>query len=74
MKRETVEQILEALFWLATGVLIVFVFLSIFAVSYASGQLTEYKIIQIAKLPLVGICIYIFFWLVRGLIARKWWY
>ena len=71
MKRETVEQILEALFWLATGVLTVFVFLTIFALSYAGGQLTEYKIIQIAKLPLVGLSIYVFFWFTLPIISKN---
>jgi hypothetical protein len=34
----------------------------------------EYKLLQIGKLIFLGTSVYIFVWLIRGLIVRKWWY
>jgi hypothetical protein len=74
MNKDTLNTILEGLFWLATAWLTVFVFLSIFALESISGQMDEYKIMQVSKLIVLGTSVYIFFWVLRGLISKKWWY
>ena len=74
MDKELVNTILEGLFWLATAWLTVFMFLTIFALSTISGQMDEYKILQVGKLALIGLSVYLFFWILRGLICKKWWY
>ena len=74
MDKDLINLILEGLFWLATAWLTVFMFLTIFALSSISGQMDEYKLLQIGKLIFLGASVYIFVWLIRGLIVRKWWY
>ena len=74
MNKDTLNAILEGLFWLATAWLTFFVFLSIFALESISGQMDEYKIMQVSKLIVLGTSVYIFFWVLRGLISKKWWY
>tara|TARA_B110000014_G_C19730589_1_gene381521 strand:+ start:119 stop:358 length:240 start_codon:yes stop_codon:yes gene_type:complete len=74
MDKDIVNTILEALFWLATAWLTIFMFLTIFSLSVISMQMTVYKIMEIAKLPLIGCSVYVVVWLARGLISKKWWY
>ena len=74
MNKDTIETILEGLFWLATAWLTVFLFLTIFALANISGQMDEYKIIQVSKLAILGLSVYIFVWVARGLLVKKWWY
>tara|TARA_B100001996_G_scaffold354969_1_gene317261 strand:- start:828 stop:1052 length:225 start_codon:yes stop_codon:yes gene_type:complete len=74
MDKDTLNTILEGLFWLATAWLTVFVFLSIFVLESISGQMNEYQILQVGKLFLLGTSVYTFFWVLRGLISKKWWY
>ena len=74
MNKDTVNSILEGVFWLATAWLTIFMFLSIFALANISGQMDEYKILQVGKLAIIGTSVYVFFWALRGLISRKWWY
>ena len=74
MDKDTLNTILEGLFWLATAWLTVFVFLSIFVLESISGQMNEYQILQVGKLFLLGTSVYTFFWILRGLISKKWWY
>ena len=73
MDKDTLNTILEGLFWLATAWLTVFVFLSIFVLESISGQMNEYQILQVGKLFLLGTSVYTFFWILRGLISKKWW-
>ncbi len=68
------ETILEGLFWLATAWLTVFLFLTIFALANIAGQMDEYKLIQVSKLAILGLSVYIFTWVTRGLLVNKWWY
>ena len=68
MDKDLINTILEGLFWLATA------WLTIFSLSNISGQMDEYKIFQVGKLAVIGTSVYIFFWLLRGVISRKWWY
>jgi hypothetical protein len=49
-------------------------FLTIFGLASISGQMDEYKILQVGKLAVIGISVYTFFWLLRGVISKKWWY
>ena len=65
MDKELLNTILEGLFWLATAWLTVFMFLTIFALSTISGQMDEYKILQVGKLALVGLSVYLFFWVLK---------
>tara|TARA_B100000965_G_scaffold307889_1_gene266898 strand:+ start:655 stop:879 length:225 start_codon:yes stop_codon:yes gene_type:complete len=74
MNKDTIETILEGLFWLATAWLTVFLFLTIFALANIAGQMDEYKIIQVSKLAILGLSVYIFVWVARGLLVKKWWY
>ena len=74
MNKDTVNSILEGAFWLATAWLTIFMFLSIFALASISGQMDEYKILQVGKLAIIGSSVYVFFWALRGVISRKWWY
>jgi hypothetical protein len=74
MNKDTVNSILEGVFWLATAWLTIFMFLSIFALANISGQMDEYKILQVGKLAIIGSSVYVFFWALRGVISRKWWY
>jgi|TARA_B110000914_G_C15384656_1_gene409483 hypothetical protein len=74
MNKDTVNSILEGVFWLATAWLTIFMFLSIFALASISGQMDEYKILQVGKLAIIGSSVYVFFWALRGVISRKWWY
>jgi len=74
MNKDTIETILEGLFWLATAWLTVFLFLTIFALANIAGQMDEYKLIQVSKLAILGLSVYVFFWVTRGLIVKKWWY
>ena len=37
-------------------------------------KMDEYKILQVGKLALVGLSVYLFFWILRGLVSKKWWY
>ena len=74
MNKDTIETILEGLFWLATAWLTVFLFLTIFALANIAGQMDEYKIIQVSKLAILGLSVYIFIWVARGLLVKKWWY
>jgi len=74
MNKDTVNSILEGVFWLATAWLTIFMFLSIFALANISGQMDEYKILQVGKLAIIGTSVYVFFWVLRGVISRKWWY
>ena len=74
MNKDTVNSILEGVFWLATAWLTIFMFLSIFALANISGQMDEYKILQVGKLAIIGTSVYVFSWALRGLISRKWWY
>ena len=74
MNKDTVNSILEGVFWLATAWLTIFMFLSIFALASISGQMDEYKILQLGKLAIIGSSVYVFFWALRGVISRKWWY
>ena len=74
MNKDTIETILEGLFWLATAWLTVFLFLTIFALANIAGQMDEYKIIQVSKLAILGLSVYIFVWVTRGLLVKKWWY
>ena len=74
MNKDTVNSILEGVFWLATAWLTIFMFLSIFALANISGQMDEYKILQVGKLAVIGTSVYVFFWALRGAISRKWWY
>ena len=74
MNKDLINSILEALFWLATAWLTVFMFLTIFALASISGQMDEYKLLQVAKLTIIGISVYGFFWILRGIISKKWWY
>ena len=68
------ETILEGLFWLATAWLTVFLFLTIFALANIAGQMDEYKLIQVSKLAILGLSVYVFTWVTRGLLVNKWWY
>ncbi len=61
MDKDTLNTILEGLFWLATAWLTVFVFLSIFVLESISGQMNEYQILQVGKLFLLGTSVYTFF-------------
>ena len=54
MDKDLINLILEGLFWLATAWLTVFMFLTIFALSSISGQMDEYKLLQIGKLIFLG--------------------
>ena len=74
MNKDTMETILEGLFWLATAWLTVFLFLTIFALANIAGQMDEYKIIQVSKLAILGLSVYLFVWVARGLLVKKWWY
>ena len=74
MNKDTVNSILEGVFWLATAWLTIFMFLSIFALASISGQMDEYKILQVGKLAIIGSSVYVFCWALRGVISRKWWY
>ena len=74
MNKDTVNSILEGVFWLATAWLTIFMFLSIFALASISGQMDEYKILQVGKLAIIGSSVYVFFWALRGVVSRKWWY
>ena len=74
MDKDLVNSILEALFWLATAWLTVFMFLTIFALASISGQMDEYKLMQVAKLAVIGISVYGFFLILRGIVSKKWWY
>ena len=74
MNKDTMETILEGLFWLATAWLTVFLFLTIFALANIAGQMDEYKLIQVSKLAILGLSVYVFFWVTGGLIVKKWWY
>lgn len=74
MDKDLINTILEGLFWLATAWLTVFMFLTIFGLASISGQMDEYKILQVGKLAVIGISVYTFFWLLRGIISKKWWY
>jgi hypothetical protein len=49
-------------------------FLTIFGLASISGQMDEYKILQVGKLAVIGISVYTFIWLLRGVISKKWWY
>ena len=74
MDKDLINTILEGLFWFATAWLTVFLFLTIFSLSNISGQMDEYKILQVGKLAFIGTSVYVFFWVLRGIISRKWWY
>ena len=74
MNKDTMETILEGLFWLATAWLTVFLFLTIFALANIAGQMDEYKIIQVSQLAILGLSVYLFVWVARGLLVKKWWY
>ena len=74
MDKDLINTILEGLFWLATAWLTVFMFLTIFGLASISGQMDEYKILQVGKLAVIGISVYTFFWLLRGVISKKLWY
>jgi len=74
MDKDLINSILEALFWLLTAWLTVFMFLSIFALASISGQMDEYKLLQVGKLIMLGLSVYLFFWILRGFISKKWWY
>ena len=74
MDKDLLNTILEGLFWLATAWLTVCLFLTIFSLSNISGQMDEYKIFQVGKLAAIGTSVYVFFWVLRGIISRKWWY
>lgn len=74
MNKDVINSILEALFWLATAWLTVFLFLTIFALSNIAGQMDAHKLHQIGKLIILGLSVYVFFWLIRGIISKKWWY
>jgi|TARA_B100001063_G_C16251734_1_gene305685 hypothetical protein len=74
MDKDLINTILEGLFWLATAWLTVFMFLTIFGLASISGQMDEYKILQVGKLAVIGISVYTFIWLLRGVISKKWWY
>ena len=74
IEKETIDLILDYLFWLATAWLTTFLFLTIFSSSTISGQMTEYKIIQVGKLFMTGLSVYVFVWFIRGIFTRKWWY
>ena len=54
MDKDLINTILEGLFWLATAWLTVFLFLTIFSLSNISGQMDEYKILQVGKLAVIG--------------------
>ena len=54
MSKDTIETILEGLFWLATAWLTVFLFLTIFALANIAGQMDEYKLAQVGKLAILG--------------------
>ena len=74
MDKDLINTILEGLFWLATAWLTIFLFLTIFSLANISGQMDEYKIFQVGKLAIIGTSVYVFFWVLRGIISRKWWY
>ena len=74
MDKDLINTILEGLFWLATAWLTVFLFLTIFSLSNISGQMDEYKILQVGKLAIIGTSVYVFFCFLWGIISRKWWY
>ena len=74
MDKDLLNTILEGLFWLATAWLTVFLFLTIFSLSNISGQMDEYKILQVGKLAIIGTSVYVVFWALRGIISKKWWY
>ena len=74
MDKDLLNTILEGLFWLATAWLTVSLFLTIFSLSNISGQMDEYKILQVGKLAIIGTSVYVFFWALRGIISKKWWY
>ena len=74
MDKDLLNSILEALFWLATAWLTVFLFLTIFALSNIAGQMDEHKLFQIGKLMILGLSVYIFFWLLRGVVCIKCWF
>ena len=74
IEKETIDLILDYLFWLATAWLTTFLFLTIFSLSTISGQMTEYKIIQVGKLFMTGVSVDVFVWFIRGIFTRKWWY
>lgn len=74
MDKDIVNSILEAIFWLATAWLTIFMFLTIFSLANISMQMTVYKLLQIAKLIFIGVSVYMAAWLARGLISKKWWY
>jgi len=74
MDKDIVNSILEALFWLATAWLTIFMLLTIFSLSFISMQMNVYKLMEIAKLPFIGCSVYLVVWLARGLISKKWWY
>ena len=74
IEKDTIVLILDYLFWLATAWLTTFLFLTIFSLSTISGQMTEYKIIQVGKLFMTGLSVYVFVRFIRGIFTRKWWY
>ena len=74
MSKDTIETILEGLFWLATAWLTVFLFLTIFALANIAGQMDEYKLAQVGKLAILGLSVYLLVWILRGVLVKKWWY